>query len=89
LCSWLIKIPDFSRRKEEITKRLVDAAENAGFFTLVDHGITVEEIESQFAISKAFFDLPAETKRKTAHDTKTNNGWEYMVRISDIKWTGA
>jgi len=39
----------------------------------------VEEIEAEFAISKGFFDLPAEVKGKTPHDTKTNNGWEYKV----------
>ena len=71
---------DYESRKEEITKQLVEAAEFAGFFTLVDHGITVEEIESQFAISKRFFNLPSEFKSKTPHDTKTNNGWEYKVR---------
>jgi isopenicillin N synthase-like dioxygenase len=70
---------DFDNRKEEITKQLVDAAETAGFFTLVDHGITIAEIEKQFALSKAFFDLPAEVKGKTPHDTKSNNGWEYKV----------
>jgi isopenicillin N synthase-like dioxygenase len=58
---------------------LIAAAENAGFFTLVDHGISIEEIERQFSISKKFFDLPAEVKAKTPHDTKTNNGWEYKV----------
>lgn len=59
--------------------QLLNAAENAGFFTLVDHGISKEEIEAQFAISKAFFDLPAEDKAKTPHNPKTNNGWEYKV----------
>lgn len=71
---------DFDSRKEEIKKQLLDAAEYAGFFTLVDHGITVDEIEGQFKISKDFFDLPREVKGKTPHDPQTNNGWEYMVR---------
>lgn len=39
----------------------------------------MEEIEAEFEISKSFFDLPAEVKGKTPHDTKTNNGWEYKV----------
>lgn len=46
---------------------------------LVDHGITKEEIESQFAMSKAFFDLPKEVKGQIPHDFRTNNGWEYYV----------
>jgi isopenicillin N synthase-like dioxygenase len=71
---------DFGNRREEITKQLLEAAEYAGFFTLVDHGISEEEIESQFAISKSYFGLPADVKGKIPHDTKTNNGWEYKVR---------
>lgn len=77
--SLLIEFQDFDKRKEEIISQLLNAAENAGFFTLVDHGISKEEIEAQFAISKAFFDLPAEEKAKTPHNPKTNNGWEYKV----------
>jgi isopenicillin N synthase-like dioxygenase len=46
---------------------------------LVDHDISKEEIEAQFAISRAFFDLPAEVKAKTPHDNISNNGWEYKV----------
>jgi len=72
---------DFERRKEEIIEQLVEAAENAGFLTLVDHGISVDEIEAQFAISRAFFGLSLETKGKTPHSRKTNNGLEYMVRL--------
>src|SRR5690242_5448416 len=72
---------DFDHRKEEITKQLVDAAEHAGFFTLVDHGISVDEIEAQFSISKTFFDLSPETKGKTPHDKSTNNGWEYKAQL--------
>ncbi|KAL2813468.1 iron/ascorbate family oxidoreductase [Aspergillus cavernicola] len=77
----VISMQDFDRRKEEITQQLIDAAENAGFFTLVDHGISKEEIDAQFAISKAFFNLPSEIKAKTPHDTTTNNGWEYKAQL--------
>jgi isopenicillin N synthase-like dioxygenase len=82
------KLTDFESREEEITKQLVEAAENAGFLTLVDHGISVEEIEAQFSISKAFFGLYPEIKGKTPHSRKDNNGWEYMVGpVSTRKWT--
>lgn len=77
----VISLKDFESRKEEITEQLVEAAENAGFLTLVDHGISVHEIEAQFAISKAFFGLSLETKGKTPHSKKTNNGWEYMAQL--------
>ncbi|EXJ87666.1 hypothetical protein A1O1_04590 [Capronia coronata CBS 617.96] len=76
-----ISLKDFGNRREEITKQLLEAAEYAGFFTLVDHGISEEEIESQFAISKSYFGLPADVKGKIPHDTKTNNGWEYKAQL--------
>ncbi|KIW18001.1 hypothetical protein PV08_02288 [Exophiala spinifera] len=75
----MISLADFDKRKSDITKQLVDAAEHAGFFTLVDHGITKKEIESQFSISRQFFALPADVKGKTPHDPQTNNGWEYKA----------
>lgn len=77
----VISLKDYETRKDEITQQLLKAAEGAGFFTLVDHGIAVEEIEKQFSISRAFFDLPIEVKGKTPHDTKTNNGWEYKAQL--------
>jgi isopenicillin N synthase-like dioxygenase len=40
---------------------------------LVDHDITIAEIEAQFALSKKFFDLPAEVKEKNPHSVKDNN----------------
>jgi len=59
----------------------VEAAEYAGFLTLVDHDITVAEIEAQFALSKKFFDLPTEVKEKNPHSVKDNNGWEFKVSL--------
>ncbi|KAI2602045.1 leucoanthocyanidin dioxygenase [Hypoxylon sp. NC1633] len=72
-----ISLRDFDNRKHEIIAQLVDAAENSGFFTLIDHAITVEEIEAQFALSKTFFSLPSATKRETKFDSTTSLGYEY------------
>jgi isopenicillin N synthase-like dioxygenase len=71
----------YENRKDEIRKQLVSAAEGAGFLTLVDHGITVEEIEAQFALARKFFDLPLEIKKQNPHNVKTNNGYEYKAQI--------
>ena len=70
---------DFDARKEDITKELVKACEYTGFLTLIDHGITVEEINAQFETSKAYFSLPYDVKAQIPHDVKSNNGWEYKV----------
>ena len=57
----------------------MEAAETAGFFTLIDHGITIDEINAQFALSEKYFALPAEVKGRIPHSIKTNNGYEYKV----------
>ena len=73
---------DFENRKAEITQQLINATENSGFLTLIDHGISMQEIETQFATSKAFFDLPHDVKGKTPHSFEDMTGWEYMVTSS-------
>jgi isopenicillin N synthase-like dioxygenase len=70
---------DFENRKEEITQQLVEAAESTGFFALVDHVLSVEEIERQFALSKVFFAHGMEIKNKTPYDTSTSLGYENKV----------
>lgn len=57
---------------------LVESAERC---LQVDHGISKDEIEAQFALSKRFFDLPKDVKGKTPHSTRDNNGWEYKAQL--------
>lgn len=72
---------DYDSRKDEIRQELVDAAETAGFLTLVDHGLTPEEIEAQFDVARRFFDLPHEVKGKTPYASQTNSGWEFKAQL--------
>ncbi|KID73315.1 hypothetical protein MBR_07191, partial [Metarhizium brunneum ARSEF 3297] len=81
LCQHTCTLVGFDRRKEEIKKQLLEAAEVTGFFTLVDHGITIDEIEAQFRAAENFFTLPAKVKDKVRHDPRTNNGWEYKAQL--------
>jgi hypothetical protein len=41
-----ISLHDFESRVDEITAQLVHAAETDGFFGLINHGISEEEIEN-------------------------------------------
>ncbi|KAJ6028373.1 hypothetical protein N7540_003949 [Penicillium herquei] len=75
-----ISLADFETRIDEITSELVSAAENVGFFTLIDHGLSKQDIESIFTTSKNFFDLPDETK-KTVPWNSNNVGWEKNSQI--------
>lgn len=47
----------------------------------VDHGLTKEEIETQFDTSRRYFSLPREIKQKIPHSVKTGNGFEYKAQF--------
>lgn len=75
-----ISLRDFDARIDSITKELIDAAENVGFFTLIDHGLSADEIEAMFANSKSFFDLSDEVKATVPWSAK-NVGWEKNSQV--------
>jgi isopenicillin N synthase-like dioxygenase len=75
-----ISLRDFDERIDEITAELVDAAENVGFFTVVDHGFSNAEIENMFTTSKRFFDLPDDAKSTVPWSSK-NVGWEKNSQV--------
>lgn len=56
--------------KEALAADLKDAVKNWGFWTVVNTGISQEQLDRQLAIGNAFFKLPLEEKRKVACDFK-------------------
>ncbi|KAK3938125.1 oxoglutarate/iron-dependent oxygenase [Diplogelasinospora grovesii] len=75
-----ISLKDFAVRVDEITTQLCDAAENVGFFAIVDHGIATSEIDTMFATSEAFFSLPEDIKGLVPWNSN-NVGWENKSQI--------
>ena len=75
-----ISLHDFDTRISEITAELIQAAETDGFFSLINHGISLEEIEQMFQTSESFFSLPEETK-STVPFSHVNTGWEKNAQI--------
>ncbi|KAI7787334.1 leucoanthocyanidin dioxygenase [Diaporthe eres] len=75
-----ISLRDFENRIDEITSELSDAAENVGFFSIVEHGITQTDIDKAFARSQAFFSLPDDVKA-TVPWSPQNVGWEKNSQI--------
>ncbi|KAF2091768.1 2OG-Fe(II) oxygenase superfamily protein [Saccharata proteae CBS 121410] len=75
-----ISLHDFSNRIDDITRQLVSAAENVGFFSLVDHGIPVQDIDDMFDTSAAFFQLPDDVKATVPWGAQ-NVGWEKLAQI--------
>jgi non-haem dioxygenase in morphine synthesis N-terminal len=89
-------LPVVSLKQDDAGDAIVDACKSHGFFVLQDHSITL--IEELFAQSKAFFDLPRDTKNtiKAAHtlrgysapgaevlDPENQTGFESKVSYSN------
>ena len=76
-----ISLRDFSSRTNEITQQLVDAAENDGFFTVVDHDIAPETVALMFEQSARFFNQADEIKEKVPFSPMHNAGWEKNKQV--------
>jgi len=76
-----ISLRDFDSRVNDITRELVDAAENHGFFCIVDHGISRESIDGIFNQSSRFFNQPDSTKSRVPFSPQHNAGWEKNAQI--------
>lgn len=75
-----ISLHDFPDRIDEITHQLCTAAENVGFFAIVNHGLSEAEVQSMFSTSESFFSLPDQTKSSVPWSPQ-NVGWEKMSQI--------
>jgi isopenicillin N synthase-like dioxygenase len=75
-----ISLRDYDSRIDEITADLIHAAETDGFFALVDHGLSIDEIEAQFAAVESFFRLPDDVKATMPMSFK-NAGWEKNAQV--------
>ena len=76
-----ISLRDFDARIDEITKELVDAAENVGFFCIVDHGIPRSSVDNIFDQSARFFNQPDNVKAHVPFSPQHNAGWEKNSQI--------
>ena len=76
-----ISLRDFDSRVDEITSELVYAAENVGFFCVVDHGISREVVDHIFEQSARFFSQPEDVKVRVPFSPQHNAGWEKNAQI--------
>ena len=57
--------------KQRIAAQIVHAAENTGFFYVVNHGVPRALIDGVFACAQTFFALPDSEKLKTGLENST------------------
>ena len=72
--------------KEALARQLFDAIQKVGFFYIINFGLSQEQVDRQFAIGKAVFELPTEEKVKYRADLENGgyNGYKPLglrVRI--------
>ncbi|KAK8005771.1 hypothetical protein PG990_011808 [Apiospora arundinis] len=93
-----IKIIDLSTfndagGKEKLAAELRDAIHNTGFFSVVGTGISSEEVQRQYDIAQAFFQLPHEAKAKPEYKCDFANGnyfgyreiYEATIRGTEVR----
>lgn len=76
-----ISLKDFESRIDEITGQLIHAAENEGFFCIVDHGISRSTVDNMFDNSAKFFGLSDSVKSRVPFSPSNNAGWEKNAQI--------
>ncbi|KAK8086145.1 leucoanthocyanidin dioxygenase [Apiospora phragmitis] len=75
-----ISLANFDERIDEVTSQLCDAAENTGFFAIVDHGLAPADVAAMFVLSERFFRLPDAVKA-TVPWNLGNVGWERESQV--------
>jgi len=61
--------------KQTVARALYHACQSIGFLYLENHGIPAKLVNSMFAKTQQFFDLPLETKHQVARANTTNCGY--------------
>jgi len=65
---------DTPNGKDKLAKKLQHALQHVGFFYVKNFGLTQEEVDRQFALGRAFFELPLEEKLKFFSEAERDAG---------------
>lgn len=71
-----ISLANFDTRIDEITREVIAAAEDNGFFCVIDHEVSTELVKRTFEDSAAFFNLDDCIKSSVPFSANHNAGWE-------------
>ncbi|XP_010462374.1 PREDICTED: feruloyl CoA ortho-hydroxylase 2 [Camelina sativa] len=78
-----IPVIDMSNSDEKsVSKAVCDAAEEWGFFQVINHGVSMEVIENMKAATHRFFSLPVEEKRKLSREKSLSTNVRYGTSFS-------
>ena len=81
---------DMSLPDDIVAEQMWKAANEVGFFTVINHGISKESIDNIFAASLAFFSQSVKEKEtQSPFDRALNSGYEYYSQVrpsTSIYW---
>ncbi|KAI8640373.1 hypothetical protein BD408DRAFT_390790 [Parasitella parasitica] len=60
----IVDFADFRSNPKKVAQDVFDACKSIGFFYMINHDVPQQDIDKAFALSKQFFDLPREEKKK-------------------------
>ncbi|GAA5796534.1 hypothetical protein EDC94DRAFT_544188 [Helicostylum pulchrum] len=70
----VVDFSDFKTNPKKVAQEVFEACKTIGFFYMINHDLPQEEVDRAFELSKQYFDLPSEEKRKHLIDA-TNHGY--------------
>lgn len=74
-----LSLYDTPKGRKELAQTLISAVREKGFFYVKNFGVSQEAVNRQFAIGKAFYDLPLEEKMQYVPDNFAQGGFNgYM-----------
>ena len=68
--------------RQKLAEELRDAVHTTGFFSVVGTGLTQQEVDRQYDIGQAYFDLPLESKGDAAYRCDFANGNYFGYRAA-------
>jgi len=78
-----VPVIDMSLPEDQVAEEMWKASNEVGFFTVINHGIPQEDVDSVFDVSKTFFSTldQEEKEEQSPFERSQNSGYEYMAQV--------